>query len=154
MKLVYSVVNREYPAFATDEDIIQSGMLGLCKAADKWEPDKSTFTTFAWRCIKTHIQDEFRSRAKHNGVLSLEYEVTVGKSPCDTVMLKDTIVGDDDVDYIDPDDGIDFTKLNPKQQEIFRLKKEGKTNREVVDALGVTRQYVSSTLRKIRMMRG
>ena len=37
INLVYVVIREYYPMFISDEDIIQCGMLGLCKAADKWK---------------------------------------------------------------------------------------------------------------------
>lgn len=154
MKLVYALMHKEYPTFIEDEDLVQCGMLGLCKAADKYDESRGAFSTLAYYCIRTEIQQELRRRAKHNGVLSLDYEVTIGNSPCDTATLGDLIVGEEDVNFIDVDDGVKVNELTPTQQLIFEMKKRGKTTKEIVEALGTTRQYVWYTMRKIKRMRG
>ena len=86
-------------------------MLGLCKAAEKWDESKSQFSTFAWGCIKNEILMEFRKRAKHQGILSLDYEVDTkdGKA-----RFAEIIPGDKDVDYADI--GVDVDKLKPREK--------------------------------------
>ena len=147
MNLVYSLVSREYPTYLYDEDIIQTGMLGLCKAAEQWDETKSKFSNFAWHCIRYEIIKEFKRRAKHNGVLSLDYETTT-----DGVRgsLGDTIVGDEDVLYID--DCAD--QLTPLERSILDLLKKGFTAKEAAESLGTTLHKVYFTQRKIRILRG
>ena len=60
LNLVYALISREYPTYLHDEDIIQTGMLGLCKAADKWDEKRGTFSNFAWCCIRHEIIKEFK----------------------------------------------------------------------------------------------
>jgi RNA polymerase sigma factor (sigma-70 family) len=127
-------------------------MLGLCKAAEKWDESKSKFSTFATICIRRAIQDEFRKRAKHQGILSLEYEIKTGDAPCDIVTLADFIVGDEDVPYFDI--GIDLARLNEKEQKIAQLLLTGMTQVDIAKEIGCTKQYVWSTIRKIRALRG
>ena len=147
MNLVYSLISREYPAYLYDEDIIQTGMLGLCKAAEQWDETKSKFSNFAWYCIRYEIIKEFKRRAKHSGVLSLDYETTT-----DGVRgsLGDTIVGDEDVLYIEDC----ANQLTPLQRSILDLLKKGFTAKEVAQTLGTTTQKVYFTQRKIRILRG
>lgn len=151
MKLVYHLIHREYPTYINDEDIIQCGMLGLCKAADKWDESKSKFSTFAMFCIRSEIQMEFRKRAKHERyILSLDYEIDDGEGGTST--FGDIIVGDEDVPYFDI--GIDLSKLNKKERQIAELLPTGMTQADIARELGITKQYVWSTIRKIRTMRG
>lgn len=152
MNLVYHLIHREYPTYIGDEDIIQTGMLGLCKAAEKWDESKSKFSTFAIICIRSEIQTEFRKRAKHQGILSLDYEIKNGDTTCDFVTLGDLIVGDEDVPYFDI--GIDLSKLNEKERQIAELLPTGMTQVDIARKLGVSKQYVNRTIRKIRTMRG
>ena len=70
MNLVYFVISKYYPTFIHDEDIVQSGMLGLCKAADKWDESKSKFSTYAGRCIRNEINQEFIRRKPFSKVIS------------------------------------------------------------------------------------
>lgn len=149
MSLVYSLVAREYPTYLHDEDIIQSGMLGLCKAAEKWDESKSKFSTFANICIRSEIQVEFRKRAKHQGVLSLDYEVD---NEGERTTFGDFIVGDEDVGYVDL--GVDLDALSPKEQLIGELLTNGVSQDEIVSRLGVSKQLIWKTIRKIKAMRG
>lgn len=147
MNLVYALVSREYPTYLHDEDIIQCGMLGLCQAAEKWDENKAKFSDFAWYCIRHEIIREFKKRAKHQGVLSLDYEtVTDGVRGS----LAETIVGDEDVLYIDDCEN----QLTPLQKQILGLLKKGTRPKEVAKLLGCTTQNVYWTQRKIRILRG
>ena len=149
MGLVYSLIAREYPTYLHDEDIIQSGMLGLCKAAEKWDESKSKFSTFANICVRSEIQVEFRRRAKHQGVLSLDYEVD---NEGERTTFGDFIVGDEDVGYVDL--GVDLDALSPKEQLIGELLTNGVSQDEIVSRLGVSKQLIWKTIRKIKAMRG
>ena len=146
MNLVYALISREYPTYLHDEDIVQCGMLGLCRAADKWDENKGKFSAFAWHCIRNEIIRELNKRAKHKGVLSLDYEtVTDGVRGS----LGDTIVGEEDVVYIDDCEN----QLTPLQRKIVALLKKGMSGKDIAKQLGCTSQMVSWTRRKIRILR-
>ena len=150
MGLVYHLVSKEYPTYLQDEDIIQCGMLGLCKAAEKWDESKSKFSTFALICIRSEIQMEFRKRAKHQGIFSLDYELENEEGGTST--FGDTIVGDEDVSYVDI--GIDLTRLKEKERKIAELLLSGTSQLDVAKQLGVSTATVCRTVRKIRILRG
>ncbi len=150
MNLVYHLISKEYPTYVHDEDIVQCGMLGLCKAAEKWDDSKSKFSTFAMFCIRSEIQTEFRRRAKHQGILSLDYEIDDGEGGTST--FGEIITGDEDVSYFDI--GIDLTKLNKTERQIAELLPTGMSQVDIAKKLGITKQYVWSTIRKIKAMRG
>ena len=150
MGLVYHLISKEYPTYLYDEDIIQWGMLGLCKAAEKWDESKSKFSTFAIICIRSEIQMEFRRRAKHQGIFSLDYEYEGEDGETNT--LADCVIGDEDVPYFDI--GINLSRLNEKEKRIVELLPTGMTQTDIARELGVTRQYVHRVVRKIRAMRG
>lgn len=149
MNLVYSLVSREYPTYIHDEDIIQSGMVGLCTAAESWDETKSKFSNFAWYCIRHEIIKEFKRRAKHQGILSLDYETTDKNGVRAT--LADFIVGDEDVSYVDL--WVDTTKLNEKERKVYELLLEGVEQLEIARRLNITHQYVTWTKRKLRLLR-
>lgn len=150
LKLVYHVVHRDYPTYVNDEDIIQCGMLGLCKAVEKWDETKSKFSTFACKCIKNEIMNEFRKRAKHQGILSLDYEVN-GEDG-EKCTFGDMIVSDEDVGYVDLT--IDHRRLTKREQEICELCKQGMTFEDIGKNLGISMQTVWKATRKIRALRG
>lgn len=148
--IVHSVILKKYPTYAYDEDILQSGMLGLCKAAEKWDSNKSKFSTFAWSTIVNEIRYELRKRERHKGILSLDYEVT-GEDGKPT-SFGDFIVGDEDVNYVDL--GVDTSLLTPREQHIFTLYQNGVPPREIGERLNISHEKVGRAIRKIKSMRG
>ena len=150
MNLVYFCVSNYYPTYIHDEDIIQCGMVGLCKAAEKWDESKSTFSTFAIACIQNEIRYEFRKRSKHHGILSLDYEITTDDGEVTT--FGNVLIGEEDVAYIDV--GIDTSKLKPREKQVYDLLQENRNYSDVARELGISRQAVWSITRKLRKMRG
>ena len=149
MKLVYSLISKEYPKYLHDEDIVQCGMLGLCLAAESWDESRGNkFSSLAFPCIRNAIIDEFKRRNKHYGVLSLDYEI-VGAYD-EKIPLGDLIVGDEDVMYVDDCEN----QLTPLQKKIVDALKSGMTPKAVAKAVGTTPQNVYFTQRKIRILRG
>jgi RNA polymerase sporulation-specific sigma factor len=146
MKLVYFLIHKYYPKYGQDEDLIQCGMVGLCKAADTWDETKSEFSTYASRCILNEIGMEFKRRNKHNGILSLDYEVT-GKDGV-KVSFGELLSGDDDVDYVGYE-GF-YNKLSPTDQEIVEYRRLGFTTEAIAQIIGCSRQNVEKHLRKLR----
>lgn len=146
INLVYFVVHTYYPTFANDEDIIQCGMLGLCLAADAWDAEQGAFSTFATRCISNQIIKEFRARKKHNGVLSLDYEYKDGDGEGAT--LADITIGTPDVDWADIDGLYDI--LTEKERTIIDLRRNGVTQREIADRIGMSQQMVCTHLRRAK----
>lgn len=146
MNLVYSLISKEYPTYLQDEDIVQCGMVGLCKAADKWDDSKSKFSTFAFICIRNEIRMELRRRQKHNGVLSLDYEVDGNDG--ERTAFGDCIVGDEDVHYIDTE----LPTLTARERQVFELFQTGLTQTEVAKKLGLSKQRVWKVRRKIRTL--
>lgn len=71
INLVYVVIREYYPNFISDEDIIQCGMVGLCKAASKWKK-KGKFSSFAKKCILNEVRDELKDRVKRKVEISLD----------------------------------------------------------------------------------
>ena len=146
MNLVYSLISKEYPTYVHDDDIIQCGMLGLCKAAEKWDESKSQFSTFAWSCIRNEICKEFRQRAKHQGILSLDYETNNEDGGRST--FGDCIVGAEDVLYVDTD----VKSITAREKQVFDLYKTGLSQVDIASKLGVTKPYVWKVMRKIRTL--
>ena len=148
LKLVHHVIHKYYPANVGDEDIVQCGMLGLCNAADKWDESKSKFSTFACSCIKNEIRHEFRRRSKHQGILSLDYEVFGDDG--EKGKFGDFIIADTDVEYVD----IDYRRLSKREQQICELCKQGMSYADIGRKLGISRGAVWKASRKIRKVIG
>lgn len=143
MKLVYYIVSKDYPTFIRDEDIIQCGMLGLCKAAQNWDESKAKFSTYAGKCIRNEINQEFIRRKPHSKNLSLETKIG------EEGTLADVLVGEDDVGYVDYDDF--YTQLEPIEAKVLDLDTLGYNTDEIATQLGITVTKVQKTLRIIRL---
>ena len=147
MTLVYFLINKYYPSSTHDEDVIQVGMEGLCKAANTWNEELSTFSTYASKCILNSIRTEFCKRKKHQGLLSLDYEVNGidGTTP-----FGDLVEGAKDVDFIDVEPVMN--KLTPREKEVFAMLVDGSSPRDVTYKFGWSKQRTEQIMRKIRLV--
>jgi RNA polymerase sigma factor (sigma-70 family) len=122
-------------------------MIGLCNAANKFDETRGIeFSTFAASCILHEFCKEFRRRKRHNGVISLEYNLFNDDGELKT--LGDCIVGDEDVDFFDCDDF--YEKLSPEDKMIVDLRRIGLKNREIGTVVNMTDKTVSKHLIRMR----
>lgn len=143
---MYFVIHTYYPTFRQDEDVIQAGMLGLCQAANTWNEELSAFSTYATTCIKFAICKEFSRRKKHKGVLSLDYEYSDHEG--ETKTLGDTLIGDEDVDFVDLENI--YKHITERDREIIEMRQYGLTNKQIAEKYGVSEQMIHKRVRKIR----
>lgn len=148
INLVYFLIGKYYPNFTSDEDIVQCGMVGLCRAAQSWDESRSLFSTYASKCILYEIYAEFRRRKRHKNVLSLDYPVQGLDGEPDS--FGDLIAGELDVDYVDVQPFVD--KLNETEQEIFDLTYSGLTPSEIARKLGVSQTTIREHIRRLRIL--
>lgn len=149
MNLVYFLIHKHFPTYVGDEDIVQCGMLGLCKAAATWDDSQQTlFSTYASKCIRNEIYKEFNNRNKHKGVLSLDYPTEASDGVVGT--FGDLVVGNEDIDYVDIEKFYD--QLNPKQQQIFTLLRSGLSQSDIATQFGVTRSSISKYVRQLKIL--
>lgn len=134
--LVHYLILKHYPTFHTNEDVVQTGMVGLCKAATTWDSSKSTFSTYAGKCILNEIRNQFREIIPSQPVLSLDYEYEGG------LMLSEAIEGDTDVNST-----FELTEFLGKEKEknklVLSLYAQGYTTQEISEITGITRRGVA-----------
>lgn len=145
INLVYFVIHKYYPTFSKDEDIIQSGMLGLCRAANTWDESRAAFSSFASKCIINDIRLELKRRKKHKGVLSLDYKFKSEAVEDNDVL--DTLIGEENVDYVDYRSF--YEQLSPMDKLIVTYRRQGLTHEEIAEKLNCTRQNVTGHLKKL-----
>ena len=145
MGLVYFVLNRYFPSYRGDEDLIQCGMVGLCQAAQSWDESKSSFSSYATKGIYHSMLSEFRNRKKHYNILSLDYPVESSDGECS---FGDLCAGDEDVDFVDFESF--YSALSPSQKQIVDWKMAGLSGRDIAKKLGVSHQTVNQTLRLLK----
>ena len=141
MNLVYYIISKYYPTYLYDEDIVQSGMLGLCKAAERFDDTKGKFSTFAGRCIRNEINQEFIRRKPEQKTISLET-----KSSEDTT-LEGLLVGSSDVDYMDESF---YHYLNKDEQKVLTMSDLGYSTSEMAHVMNINVSKVQKILRTIR----
>tara|TARA_R110000796_G_scaffold1193_6_gene4684 strand:+ start:2345 stop:2794 length:450 start_codon:yes stop_codon:yes gene_type:complete len=130
MGLVVSVVNSFNPKGSREkEDYIQAGRIGLWKALEKHDPNKSALSTYAWNPIRWEIIKEIKS-IKANRYFS----ITEDKSP--TYTTPETLWEHS------PD------SLSVEERELIDLRKMGYTLQEIADVLGKGRSYVKRVVSK------
>ena len=146
MNLVYWVIRNRFPRYITDEDLVQVGMLGLCKAANAWDESKGIFSSFAVKGIHFEIYKEFERRNKHKVTYSLDYEYF--DQDHEKITLADTVVGDLDVDWFDYEALYDA--LSEPERTVVDMRLQGMTMSEIARTLGVSKQSISARLRRAR----
>lgn len=145
MNLVHGLLHKYYPALAFDEDLIQCGMLGLCKAVETYNEERSKFSTYAGKVILNEIRIELRRRKKYNGDVSLS---TVVHSDEDDLTLEDQLVSQDDVYY--SDDEAMLSKLTKREREVAILRSQGYKQEEIATKLGVRQAQISRICTRIK----
>lgn len=144
--LVRYVIDRCYPTLRHDDDLYQVGLIGLWKAIERYDPQKGAFSSYAYSCIRCELADEFRRRGKQRlKTISLDTQVTSKDSE---VRLGDIIPGDKDVPYVDTE--LFLTNLSPLERTTFEALTNGNSPVEIARDLGVSRQAVHKTCRRIR----
>lgn len=138
LNLVYYIVSHNFPTYLKDEDVIQAGMEGLCKAAKTYNSDKGKFSTFAGVCIRRHIYKELNRRKHYQDQVSLNTVIIDDEGEIST--LEDVIVGDEDIDIFQ----MEFVDLlNSDEVDAVRDKYNNKTTMR-------TNKHLRSAKRKWR----
>lgn len=148
MKLVYFLISKYYPSFIQDEDTIQEGMVGLCKAASTWDESKSKFSTYASQCILNEIKEYFRKSIKHNGILSLDKETE--NSDGEPLSFIEIIAGEEDVKIAQLDYLAFYNTLLEEEKELIRLRVNFEV-KEIAEMYKLSESSIFKKLSKIKM---
>ena len=147
MRLVNYTICRYYPWHKDNEDVIQTGMIGLIKAADSWDTERSSFSNYAVWKIRAEIQ-MFVRKYYVNQVPAVSLDVEINNES-DTSSLIDFQVGSPDVDYFDVRPV--YKTLTPREKQVFDLLRLGMSQSDIARELGLCRERVGQCTRKIRL---
>jgi RNA polymerase sporulation-specific sigma factor len=159
-RLVYFVLNKYFPSMAQDDDAIQVGLIGLWRAAQRFDPSRNLrFSTYAaasiWGSVKQYRRD-LRGRRKHPAppILSLDGPVHVdengGELSCG------------DIDFDMPGPSVEeaalssvalrgfFARLNERQRLIVLELMQGKNQPEIAAIIGVSQVQISRDITVLR----
>ncbi len=159
LRLVAHIV-KKYAAGNDAEDFISIGTIGLMKAVLSFHPDKSTrLATYAARCIENELLMHFRSRKKHRSDISLQEPITRDKDGNEVTVL-DTLA-QQETPFSDALEkqcqlqalSVFLNTLPPREKQVLILRYgldggEERPQREVADALGISRSYISRIEKK------
>ena len=173
LRLVIHIAKKFANTGADMDELISTGTIGLIKAVDKFDPTRqSRLATFAATCIENEILMSLRAGKRDAANVLLSDSLGVDDDG-NELTYKDILVSpeDDAPCVIELQEGISSMckaisqVLSPMERDIIELryglifsdnssKKNGLTQQEVANRLGISRSYVSRiekrSLEKIR----
>ena len=156
MRLVAHVVKKyQYTDYDT-EDLLSVGTIGLIKAVNTFKPDRgSRLATYAAKCVENEILMLLRSHKKYSREVSLYEPIGVDKDGA-SIHLVDVIQmeNEDVLEQMILDQDVRElyqaykTCLNDNEKQVVRMRYGlfgGKeyTQREIAQAMGLSRSYIS-----------
>ena len=146
------------------EDLIQEGLIGLCKAVRDFRPDKETsFRSFAELCVTRQIITAIKTatRFKHaplNTYVSFS-QTPAGQDPDSDCTLGDALPGshvhDPAVSVISTDElkSLVFclgTGLSPLESDALRMYLEGSSYEEMAEILDCDTKAIDNALQRVK----
>lgn len=150
-KLVHFVIGRYFPGYRKDEDIVQCGQIGLWKACENFDGERSRFSTFAARCIFNEIAKELRARSKEQkkgNVVSLDEVIGTEEDPDCDITLGSTIPSiEEGYCAVDYDISSVERKLSKRNAEVFRMHVNGLGAADISRFFGFSRQRAAGIIK-------
>ena len=143
-----------------NEDLLQAGAVALCLAADRFDPVKGSFLSFAGKYIDGYIRSyknlDSVIRPPRNGCHFTYPQVDSLDEPIiynDRELNVEEILPSDVNVEIDVIESVYYAKflkrLTEKEQGILDLRMGGLTQKEISEIVGLSQAYVSRTLKRI-----
>ena len=156
--LVKFMVRKYYPDFiADDDDVIQSGNIGLFKAAKTWDETKGKFSTYASKCIKNEVHTYLRDNVFNEPpIYSLDFPLSELPGFSDATMtFGDTIEDRKSESYFEDLYEDDFiSRLKENERRMVEYRRAGYLQSEISEMMGINQSHVSRTLRSIKRQWG
>lgn len=157
VKMVYAIARRIQREGNSSQELFEEyvsiGLIGATKALQSFDVSKGKFSTYAYRCIKNEIFQNYRKRRLN--IISLDEKIdeddklTIG----DTCSILDNterrIICLDIINLLDNSKEKIFTKKELEVYNIIRYNPDLK-QREIADLTGNSRSYVSRVITKVR----
>ena len=134
-KLLYFIINREYPIYRDDEDAQQEGRIAMWKAIEQYDPEKGKLSTYIAGGIRNALHTYWRSQyLREKNLPSVSASTPITESG---LTIDEVLVGDEDVDYFD--DSEIFKWLSKREAFVVKARAAGYRSSEIGKALGITR---------------
>jgi len=149
--LVYFVANRlrhrAQDAGVEFEDLVATGMIGLCKAARVYDSSRSKFVTFAVRCIENEMRMLLRKARR----IPQTTPITMSRER-DESDHRESAWFRCEADF----SGVewrDFSRrLSEREQSLLALAWAGYTQKDIARRLGISQSYVSRMLGRLERL--
>jgi RNA polymerase sigma factor (sigma-70 family) len=156
-KLVHYVAKR-YKGLDQYEDLAQEGMIGLIKAAQRFDPTKGfMFSSFATPFIKGEILHYLRDKgstikiprnnARRLTVLSIDAKVVGLETPVSMVDAIPAPAPENDEEFVALKDYI--VSLSEDKQNLFEMALNGVTKKDIAARLGITAMTATRRIAKL-----
>lgn len=163
LRLVVYISKKFESSFASVEDLISIGTIGLIKAVNTFCPERNIkLATYASRCIENEILMYLRRNSKTKMEVSIDEPLNVDWDG-NELLLSDILGTEEDAVYKDLENDAEkkvlikaISRLSGREQMIIRMRfglgtadGEEKTQKEVADMLGISQSYISRLEKKI-----
>lgn len=161
LRLVVYIAKKFESPGAGAEDLISIGTIGLIKAVNTFDPDRSIkLATYASRCIENEILMHLRKSVQLKNEVSIDDPLNVDWDG-NELLLSDVLGSDGDTVHV----GIEqederslllraVSDLPERDRQIMKLRfglfrTREHTQKEVADALGISQSYISRLEKRI-----
>jgi len=156
--------NSYFLAGGEADDLVQEGLIGLCKAVRDFRPDKETsFRSFAELCVTRQIITAIKTATRHkhqalNSYISFSH-TPAGQDPDSDCTLGDALPGshvdEPSVQVISSEElrSLVFclgTGLSKLEADALRLYLEGNSYEEMAEALGCDTKTIDNALQRVK----
>ena len=160
LRLVAHIVKKYCGNTNEQDDLVSIGTIGLIKAIDTFKADKNIkLSSYASRCIENEILMHFRAKKKNALDISLDETIDIDKDG-NSLTLMDIMSSEENlIDQIDSKINLEkvnnFIRSLPKREQTIIFMRYGLdgseplTQKEVAQALGISRSYVSRIEKKV-----
>ena len=155
LRLVAHIMKKYYAQTADQEDLISIGTIGLIKGITTFDQSKGArLATYAARCVENEILMYFRSQRKSSHDVSLSDYIETGNDGTE-LSLMDVVSQEEDLaEQISNREQTQMVRklvdtcLSEQERQVICMRYgiagyKPQRQREVADALGISRSYVS-----------
>ncbi len=152
--LVYYIIRKYFPTFIHDDDIIQSGLIGLWKSLIHFDNTKNIkFATFATKVIMNDINMEIRKRRKSRLDISMHTSVSGTSDDNDLEIydsMSDNLSGVHDYSTYELEQCLRSDKFTEKERTVLVYKYRGYTQKKIGDKMSISQPQISRIEKNLR----
>ena len=158
--LIVSIATKmiKYSSGGVDlNDLIQEGLLGLNEAINSFDDNKEAhFGTFAKICIERKIMSYIKATKRYkNKILneSVALELDIDDNTIDKRLVDNLYNPSELIEKKEWEKGVLDrlkTELTDLENQIFELKRQNLTNKEIIEKLNINSKVVDNTIQRIK----